>query len=259
MIGLQPHVIGAGIYESRRQRPGETESPPRVLQTYELGLYMEDGGTAWINGQECRLCKDLLVLGRPGDLRRNKLHFSCYSIHFRTEAAQIVQMLETLPHFMEEQGHRKEQFLEIIQRKQDRKRFASVAISAVLGQLLWDVWQQFGDRESALKPDPVRHALRLIQQEYQEPHTVETLAQLCNLSVSYFHKLFLQSTGTSPNHYLMLTRLSAAKAMLLGSRLSVAEIAHRCGFSSQGYFCDCMKKYIGFSPTRYRQLGEDPE
>lgn len=259
MIGLQPYVIGAGIYESRRQRPGETESPPRVLQTYELGLYRESSGTAWINGQECRLRKDLLVLGRPGDLRRNKLHFTCYSIHFRAEAAQMVQMLEALPHFMEDQSHLEERFLEIIRLKQNRERFSSVAVSALLGRLLWEVWQQFGDQESALKPDPVRQALRLIQQEYQEPHTVETLAQLCNMSVSYFHKLFLQSTGTSPNHYLMLTRLSAAKAMLLGSRLSVAEIARRCGFSSQGYFCDCMKKYIGYSPTRYRQLGEDPE
>lgn len=47
--------------------------------------------------------------------------------------------------------------------------------------------------------------------------------------------------------------------MLLSSDQPVAQVAECCGFSSQGYFCDCMKKYTGLSPRQFRRNANYPE
>jgi AraC-like DNA-binding protein len=82
------------------------------------------------------------------------------------------------------------------------------------------------------------------------------MAKLCGLSASHFHKVFVETMGTTPNRYLILTRLSAAKTMLLAGNQSVAHVAERCGFSSQAYFCQCLKKFTGMSPKQLCRLAD---
>lgn len=126
-------------------------------------------------------------------------------------------------------------------------------------ELLWQLRRHIQPEAEMLKKNPVSKALSVIRRNFREDITVEQLADKCNLSVSYFHKLFVQATGVTPNRYLIMTRLAAAKAMLLSSDQPVAHVAEYCGFSSQGYFCDCMKKYIGMSPRQFRRNANYPE
>lgn len=261
MKGALPTVTRAGHFVSRIMLAGVEHTTDRVVETYELEMFTEDGGTTYLNGVECPIKKGCVLVAKPGDVRRSDLHFRCYFIHFTTDDAVTAQLVESLPGFFmsDRYGTYESLFTSVRAAFVSADGFAPMAASCRLLELLWQLHLHSVPASQVGGKDPVRIALRVLQRDYREDISVEQLAARCNLSVSYFHKLFVQATGTTPNRYLMMTRLTAAKAMLLSSNQSVAQIAESCGFSSQGYFCDCMKKYTGMSPRQFRRSANYPE
>ena len=256
MVGLQPAIIITGPFDSSHTHCGWTESPPRVLSTFEISMFVKDGGTAWLNGRECPLQKGYILLGRPGDVRWNRLHFACQTIHFSTDEPVLLRMLENLPQFFKPENPEAimEMFLAVDASFKNTDAFSAVAASGRMCELLWQLHLHNGMEAAAISRSAVRKAVRLIQRRYDEHLTVERMAKACGLSVSHFHKMFVASTGTTPNRYLVLTRLTAAKNMLSAGNQSVSQVAESCGFSSQAYFCQCMKKVTGLSPKQFCQL-----
>lgn len=256
-----PTVTRAGHFVSRIMLAGIERTSPRVLETYELEMFTEDGGTTYLNGMECRIKKGCVLVAKPGDVRFSDLHFQCYFIHFTTDDPRIAQLIDSLPGFFQNErfGTYETLFSNVRTAFVSADSFSPIAVSCRLVELLWQLHLNSIPAGQLGSKDPVRIAVRMIHRSFREDISVEQLAARCNLSVSYFHKLFVQATGTTPNRYLMMTRLTAAKAMLLASNQSVAQVAECCGFSSQGYFCDCMKKYTGMSPRQFRRNTNYPE
>lgn len=256
MVGLQPVVIGVGAYDSLVAHRNWVESPPRVLNTFEVAIFTEDGGTAYMNGRECAIKKDWVLLGRPGDVRWNKLHFRCWTVHFSTDEPVLLQMLDTIPQFfrLDDSERIVTMFRGVWEVFRSEERFSVVSAAARLCELLWQLHLSSADDNVFGGRNPIRKAVRLIQEKYNERITVEQMAKLCGLSTSHFHKMFVETMGTTPNRYLILTRLSAAKALLLAGNQSVAQVAECCGFSSQAYFCQCLKKATGMSPKRFCRM-----
>jgi AraC-like DNA-binding protein len=83
--------------------------------------------------------------------------------------------------------------------------------------------------------------------------SLSELALECGLSVTHFSRAFRQSTGTSPHQWLLAHRISKAKSLLSGSKLSLAEIALACGFSSQSHFNAAFRSSTNVSPGRWRR------
>ena len=254
MIKLGINVLGAGTYDSAKVRPGETESLPRVVTFYELGMFLKEGGVAVINGQEYPLKKGCVMLRRPGDVVWFKLHFLSDFVHFTLEEPSMQPLLDALPtcFYPERFEEQRKTLCSVIDTRKSADSLAPIAASGAVMQLLWDLHMDVTEPVVAQPRNPVRKAITMIRKAYDEQLSVEQLAKVCNLSVSHFHKLFVKTTGTTPNRYLMLCRLNAAKTLLQTSSCSVAQIAESCGFASQGYFCDCMKKYTGMSPRQFR-------
>lgn len=261
MKGVLPTVTRVNLFDSRVILPGIEKTAPRVLETYELEMFTENGGYTCLNGTGYQIKKGDVLVAKPGDVRNSNLHFRCYFVHFTTDDPVFVQLLESLPcYFSSERfGSLEPLFLNVRTAFRSADPFAATASACRLGELLWQLHLSSTPSGQIGSKDPIRVAVRMIQREFRQPLTVEQLAAACNLSVSYFHKLFVQRTGTTPNRYLMLTRLTAAKAMLLSSNQSVAQVAECCGFSSQGYLCDCMKKYTGMSPRQLRRDADYPD
>ena len=69
----------------------------------------------------------------------------------------------------------------------------------------------------------------------------------------HFRKLFRQRVGISPWQYRVRRRLDTACSMLRDSDRPVAEIAARLGYSSAYEFSAQFKKYIGISPSYFRE------
>lgn len=86
---------------------------------------------------------------------------------------------------------------------------------------------------------------------YQEPLTLEGLAQLAGLSVSHYSRLFKKYIGYSPIDYLTHLRVDRAKELLVLSDYKLKSIASSVGYSDEFYFSRIFKKVTGVSPREY--------
>lgn len=80
----------------------------------------------------------------------------------------------------------------------------------------------------------------------------QNMASLCGYSYDYFHHLFKEVTGYSPQQYLIMQRLRTSKEMLMNSRQNCTEIAYHCGFSNSAQFSSLFKKEFGITPKSYQ-------
>jgi len=84
------------------------------------------------------------------------------------------------------------------------------------------------------------------------PLSVHTMANLLGLSEGYFMRAFTQATGKSPHSYLIDRRVARARALLRDACVSVADVAHACGFSSQAHLATTFRQRLGVSPSQLR-------
>lgn len=85
--------------------------------------------------------------------------------------------------------------------------------------------------------------------------TAESLAELAaraGYSKYHFARRFKQQTGRSPWQYVLERKMERARELLLGSRLSVKEIAAELGFEHADYFAKLFRKHAGLTPKAYR-------
>lgn len=73
------------------------------------------------------------------------------------------------------------------------------------------------------------------------------------LSSSYVCTLFKTETGKTLNQYLTEYRINMAKQLLDGSHYKITDISFKIGYSDGNYFSKTFKKYVGLSPSEYRE------
>lgn len=82
--------------------------------------------------------------------------------------------------------------------------------------------------------------------------TIEELAKLCNLSVSNLKKTFSKyGNGGVMKHFNRMRIKRAIK--LLRHGVSIAQISHGMGFSSQNYFSVIFKRETGILPSEFKK------
>lgn len=96
-------------------------------------------------------------------------------------------------------------------------------------------------------------SIAYINENLRSKITVKQLADICSISENYYRRLFKAEFGVSPIEYINNKRILTAKEMLLSGYFSVSEAAYECGFSEPRYFNAVFKKYVGMSPTQFRQ------
>ena len=85
-----------------------------------------------------------------------------------------------------------------------------------------------------------------------QPITLEALAELANLSVFYFSRLFRKTTGMSPYQYVVHWKIRRAK-QLLRTDTSLSVISDTLGFANAAHFSTVFKRAVGLSPSAYRR------
>ena len=107
---------------------------------------------------------------------------------------------------------------------------------------------------------PTTHRSQLVQdlaqnimQNYANPnYSLESLLKAAPYCQDYLCRLFRHEMGTTPHKYLTELRLhAAADALRAGWDSSIAEIAHKCGYSDALYFSRLFKQHYGLSPREY--------
>src|SRR4029077_17905765 len=93
-------------------------------------------------------------------------------------------------------------------------------------------------------------ALEYIQDQLDTDLTVSGIAQAVGLSPYHFTRLFKESTGQSPHHYVVEARVKKAKELLTTGKLTIGEVAHRVGFVDQSHLTRHFKSVFGLPPKK---------
>ena len=104
----------------------------------------------------------------------------------------------------------------------------------------------------------IEQATGYIRAHYAEPLSLDALLAQTPVSKSWFLRLFRQYTGTTPYNFLLSTRITRAKELLVLTDFAVSEVAHQVGFGDESNFSTRFTAMVGKSPQQYRKSAMPP-
>ncbi len=128
----------------------------------------------------------------------------------------------------------------------------------------FDIWEiilkhskNFGMLNEQIQTDAYTGSFKammyFIQQQYQNPVSLDDICQSGNVSRSLCNRIFHKYVGDSPVNYLLNFRIRKVAEYLRTTSLSLSEIAVATGFNGTSYMSEMFKKSFGISPREYRK------
>lgn len=112
---------------------------------------------------------------------------------------------------------------------------------------------------AAAAPCPITKTVLARLREYVLAHLadrilVADLALQAGMTPNRFATSYREQTGQTPHQFVLSLRLAHAATLLCHSSLTVADVAHACGFANQQHLTNTMRRHLGTTPSRYRGL-----
>ncbi len=104
-----------------------------------------------------------------------------------------------------------------------------------------------------LKNELVKKADECIRNHYKEELTLQFISQELFLNSSYLSRAYKKWTGNTITEAINMYRISKAKGLLITTSFKIYEVAQAVGIPDAAYFTNVFLKYVGQSPTEYRQ------
>lgn len=102
--------------------------------------------------------------------------------------------------------------------------------------------------------DPrLAQAIRLMEAHVDRPLTIEAVARRSGVTTRTLESIFRKSIGETPGAYYLRLRLNAARRLVVDTRVAMADIAARTGFSSAAAFSRAFSRSFGSPPTALRK------
>ncbi|WP_316799602.1 AraC family transcriptional regulator [Pedobacter frigidisoli] len=102
--------------------------------------------------------------------------------------------------------------------------------------------------------DMIKKTIDYMHQALANKITLEDLAAINNLSVSYFASLFRKATGMPPMDYFIHLKVRKACGLLFSTEIKIRDIASSLGYEDPFHFSRLFKKSMRVSPQVYREL-----
>lgn len=101
---------------------------------------------------------------------------------------------------------------------------------------------QYKDLKIPPKHRQIIPAVKEMNSKFYENKHILYYAELCNMSVSNFRRLFKEYTNQSPIEYRNMLRIQAVKKMLDSGEFTVSEAALNAGFNNMSFFYEIYRK-----------------
>ena len=251
-------IFRFGLYDSGDQTQPKRES---MAAYYELEFYGEDcPGGRRIDGQLYLAREGYCTLAKPGQMVQMLRPYKCSFLNIGTRDPELCSLLDQLPTSFPLWNL--EQVLRLIREMAALEGTQNLPYRMQLQGYVCRILALLSQHR--LSGQPVTQKVLLHQktlleadaymrQHLAEAICLEDLARRCNLDPTYFHKLFTAAYGMTPAKKLLNYRIIEARRGLLAEDVPLQELAARCGFSSQAYFCYKFKQVTGKTPLQYRK------
>ena len=277
---INPRVLKSYIFSQGLDYPKGHKFEKRLVTDYELEFFVQSDGAMYIEDKLYPIHKGDVVFRRPGETTQGIMPYSCYLIFFdlshnlskdpanyvfyeanEVEPYYTNPVLDAIPRVYHPfSGEKYQGLFDLVLKEYINPTVASpMLLKAYTLQLLYQLYQDVSNplNSNAVLPSPhgrlVKTAVDYIRDHIHSPLNLETLAQQVGLSPNYFHKVFCDTMGFTPNDYITKLRLEKAKELLVITKMQVYEIAVACGIDNTPYFSYLFKKHLGQSPLEFRK------
>lgn len=100
----------------------------------------------------------------------------------------------------------------------------------------------------------VEVAKKYVQEHLLSDISMAVAANYCNVSYSYFSKVFKDETGINFQDYVIMMRMEYARQALSRPHAKVQDVALALRYSNPKNFTRVFKSYYGFSPKEYQKM-----
>ncbi|GIW80097.1 MAG: hypothetical protein KatS3mg105_1904 [Gemmatales bacterium] len=134
-------------------------------------------------------------------------------------------------------------------------------VQAILWEMLYELTRNDDRRAADDLTQATDYRIHLVEAAMKgridQPLDVKALAKEANISRSQLTRLYHRYFGVGPAERLRQYRIIKARDLLIGTTLSVKEIARVCGFACPNHFCRVFLKATGATPTEFRTSKRD--
>jgi AraC family transcriptional regulator of arabinose operon len=264
---ITPHVQASPLVggEFRRQGRDYTNWRPHGSGDWLLIHTLAGAGRIVADGQAFRVSEGQTLLYRSGAAQDYATdpevgHWTLRWVHFapkphwqpwlawpevRTGVSRLALPAEAA-----------RRFVEALQRMLTASRLGGpgateLAMNALEEALLWAFRHIAGDRWLALDAR-IRKAIDWLAADPARPFSIAALARHSGLSDSRLSHLFKAELQMTPRQFSEKLRLDLAAQLLAHTGLSVAEVAHKAGFTDPFYFSRRFARAFGRAPIEAR-------
>ena len=97
----------------------------------------------------------------------------------------------------------------------------------------------------------IQYIVNYINDNYTEDISINSLAQMCEMSKYHFIRSFKNFTSVPPLKYLYKIRCSRAKYLFENTNSKIKDVAKTIGFKSSSSFAQVFKRHYGLTPVEY--------
>lgn len=276
---LSPAVLHCSLFNRGMKLSLENKLPKRYVYDYEIEFFLDSSGSMIIEDSIYSTSKGDLVFRRPGQLVQGIMPYSCYLICFDMTGesgkssenyifgdTQVFQdyysneMLNILPPVFHPSGSEKYHHLfdSVLREFIHYNSFSIVLLKSLLLQILFEFHKDVTNPLNRVKIPSVaqyrmlKKIIEYIQDNIKNKLSLSELADITYLSPNYFHKIFTEAMGVTPNEFVTNIKLDRAKELLARTNSVVSDIAIQCGFQSIAYFSYLFKKQTSLTPGEFR-------
>lgn len=249
----------------------------RKIFDYELILITKGTGQFTIEGRVYDVKANDLLLIKPNKWHRSnsvKLPFNFFCAHFDLYISDIngEQMLheaisskslkfnKAVLDFPEcvsinDSGYIQMLFRRLVNEYNQQYLGYNINIRLLFFEMLINLFRQ-GNESLGEKifPSEISGVIDFIKQNYKTKISLTDLSNHVHLQATYLCSLFKKHTGHTITSFIKMFRISKAKDLLLGTELTIEEIASSTGFYDLHHFSKVFKLYEGLTPAQFRQI-----
>ena len=115
-----------------------------------------------------------------------------------------------------------------------------------------DIGAEKPDYRGGLPIVRLRKVEDYVRAHFAESISIETLAELAELSPFHFCRVFKEATGMTPLKFVTRERMLQAQRLIRETSRSLIEIALEVGYTSPSHFAQVFRRTVGMAPNEFR-------